>query len=101
MTVGTFLIAITSPCVNYEYLFKKFRKPKIDMKKCFKKCDVYENDDICCICLAEYDNTTLESKTCGHMFHSYCITEWVKMDNFECPLCKKNFDKSRDIIDVL
>jgi hypothetical protein len=43
-------------------------------------------DDFCSICLAEFDETTVQSNTCGHCFHSECIKEWVARKD-TCPNC--------------
>ncbi len=46
----------------------------------------------CCICLSEIKkgkNTIL--LPCKHMFHSKCITDWLKSNN-TCPMCRKEID---------
>jgi hypothetical protein len=99
---GGCCIVATSPCINYQRLYKRFKKPKVNMKRCFKTCnDVNVCVDVCCICLMEYDNTTIQSKMCGHKFHSDCIKTWILNDKENCPLCKTTFEKEQVIIEVM
>ena len=44
----------------------------------------------CLICLKEFFNGEMvqELKNCQHIYHSPCITEWLKNEKF-CPICKK------------
>lgn len=97
-------IVLTTPCIDYERLCKRFKKPKVNMKRCFEKYEdvsEVEDVDVCCICLMEYDNTTIQSKMCGHKFHNNCIKTWILNDKENCPLCKKSFQKDQVIIDVM
>lgn len=43
---------------------------------------------ICCICLASYnDNDELKKLPCSHFFHASCVDTWLRIKAF-CPLCK-------------
>ena len=49
-----------------------------------------KNQNICSICLHEYENEDKISITqCKHVFHNSCIKEWGHYKQ-ECPLCKNN-----------
>jgi hypothetical protein len=89
---GCFVICI-SPFIHIE-----FYKKVVDIKNGFDKCKDYEKNDICCICISEYDNTTITSKNCNHKFHSKCIKTWISNNKSTCPLCKSEFDKKKKII---
>lgn len=89
---GCFMVCI-SPFINIE-----FDKQVVDIKNGFDQCKDYEKTDMCCICISEYDNTTITSKTCNHKFHLNCIKKWISNNKSTCPLCKTEFDKKKKII---
>ena len=47
-----------------------------------------EPDDVCGICLCDFDETSLPI-TCGHKFHTTCISKWLRIKH-NCPLCKED-----------
>lgn len=49
--------------------------------------------DICTICNENIAPETIFLTTCGHGFHSNCITTWLGA-NQTCPLCRKQLDKN-------
>jgi hypothetical protein len=89
---GCFMICI-SPFIHIE-----FDKKVVDIKNGFDECKDYEKNDTCCICISEYDNTTITSKTCNHKFHLNCIKKWIYNNKSTCPLCKTEFYKKKKII---
>jgi hypothetical protein len=89
---GCFIVCI-SPFIHIT-----FDKKVVDIKNGFDECKDYEKNDTCCICISEYDNTTITSKTCNHKFHSKCIKTWISNNKSTCPLCKSEFDKKKKII---
>jgi hypothetical protein len=49
---------------------------------------IYDSSKSCSICLNDYyDGEDVSALKCKHIFHSKCISGWIK-DNNECPLCK-------------
>ena len=42
----------------------------------------------CPICLNTVNKTQQHTLSCGHVFHTECISKWVK-DNMNCPMCRK------------
>lgn len=45
-------------------------------------------DSWCCICLEFYENgDQVKYLRCNHIFHQYCIDEWLYY-SCQCPLCK-------------
>lgn len=52
-----------------------------------------ENDDmtdpLCAICLTDIWSRPVGELSCGHRFHSHCVTDWLrKAPRPTCPLCK-------------
>jgi hypothetical protein len=45
----------------------------------------------CSICLEDYGNLNAVSKTktCGHLFHTQCLKNWLQV-NRNCPLCRQD-----------
>jgi hypothetical protein len=41
----------------------------------------------CCICLDNLQNDKLSTASCGHVFHSKCMSKFIKKDD-RCPLCR-------------
>ena len=48
------------------------------------------NDNICIICLAEYDNKfhVLKKLKCNHTLCESCFNQWYKIKE-SCPICRK------------
>ena len=61
---------------------------------------------ICKICLEEASDARVT--VCGHIFCEACIFQWIRSNSgvnnptpiFNCPVCRKSLDKSKDIIVV-
>ena len=50
--------------------------------------DPNSDENKCMICMMEYEEgDQLKTLTCFHKFHSDCIKEWFKRQNF-CPICR-------------
>jgi predicted nucleic acid-binding Zn finger protein len=64
-----------------------------------------ETDDVCCICLEEFEedpnNISNElfnnasfpltfCETCSHVFHKECLKIWIKHSSGSCPQCRKH-----------
>lgn len=46
--------------------------------------------DKCSICISDMElDEELISLSCGHIYHSPCISEWVKFKS-KCPICRGN-----------
>ena len=47
-------------------------------------------DNLCIICLAEYDNKfhIMKKLKCRHTLCEYCFNKWYKIKEF-CPICRK------------
>ncbi|KAF8033274.1 hypothetical protein BT93_D2009 [Corymbia citriodora subsp. variegata] len=60
---------------------------------------VAEEEDVCPICLEEYDEDNPRFITkCEHHFHLSCILEWMERSDI-CPICDKimEFNDSFDL----
>lgn len=54
--------------------------------------DVDIPDNACIVCLEEMrKNDMTKLLTCGHLFHSACITEWLVCHKAVCPLCRYDY----------
>jgi hypothetical protein len=97
--VGGCALVCVSPCLPDGYATNDEKKRSVDFEKCFSRTQALSTD-VCCICLVEHDQNTSQSNSCGHMFHSQCIKEWIGNNHSACPLCKQEFGKSRIVIAV-
>ena len=49
--------------------------------------DQEEEEDVCPICLEEYDDSNPAAETlCNHKFHLQCAMEWAQRSD-DCPVC--------------
>ena len=35
---------------------------------------------------------------CGHFFHSLCLSDYIKLEKYECPICKTNINQDLEEI---
>ncbi|XP_028767440.1 probable E3 ubiquitin-protein ligase RHB1A isoform X2 [Neltuma alba] len=63
---------------------------EIELQKLDEPVILAEEEDVCPICLEEYDdeNPKLNTK-CDHHFHLACILEWMERSE-NCPVCDKD-----------
>ena len=47
---------------------------------------------ICSICLRHENAGTIKTKCCHQRFHLKCLDQWVKQENFTCPVCRDGDD---------
>ena len=66
-----------------------FSKSSFANHKCVDK-DKY--NDICCICQQNLKTSRLHTTVlkCGHLVHHECLNEYLKSNQYQCPLCKKS-----------
>lgn len=71
------------------------RKPMIELdSNIHKEIDVSEETkgENCVICSSDFEiEEKLIKLTCNHLFHSKCISEWVKYKS-ECPICRNKVE---------
>jgi len=49
--------------------------------------DIFEAGEHCPVCMSEYEvGEVLRTLSCGHCFHSDCITHWLTTSSTKCPL---------------
>ncbi|CAI9770461.1 unnamed protein product [Fraxinus pennsylvanica] len=70
----------------------------LDLPECqFQDLDLSKNgeddrgiEEICSICLMEFENEDLVNKlpNCKHIFHIHCIEKWLDRNQFTCPMCR-------------
>lgn len=59
--------------------------------------ETVETAESCTICLEEYElGDLLRRLPCGHIFHARCIDHWLTTRSTSCPLCREDFDPSKD-----
>jgi len=44
-------------------------------------------ENSCPICLNNYDSADFLKTPCGHVYHQYCLEEWLQQKS-ECPTCR-------------
>jgi hypothetical protein len=94
------LFIFLHPCIpsNVTNFFER-KHGQVKFQKCFTKL-LSEPDDVCCICLVEFDNSTYKSNVCDHIFHMNCIQKLILNDHKNCPLCKQEFGPCKIIYKV-
>jgi hypothetical protein len=87
-------------------LFKRvlsIRHSNYAMNEYFRAGNCIYNEEQCCICLQDFkssNQTTKQSKSCGHSFHKECIKDWIVLGHKECPLCKARFSQDEVVVVV-
>ena len=72
----------------------KTQEKKPNIKLCIEGCIVNNDmkDENCTICVTKYQiGENITELTCKHIFHTECISEWVKYKS-ECPVCRQSID---------
>ncbi|XP_020244539.1 E3 ubiquitin-protein ligase ATL4-like [Asparagus officinalis] len=49
-----------------------------------------EDEELCAICLEEYEGQLLRTLTCTHKYHATCIDRWLS-SNRTCPQCRRRY----------
>ena len=75
-------------------LLKYFNRNKVEIKINFNRYFIdnmidIEDEDLCSICLSNFDDKDVKILKCNHFFHNECIIEWLKVKEI-CPNCKVN-----------
>lgn len=67
-----------------------YRNQVINFDKYFinNKIDI-EDEDLCSICLSNFDDKDVKILKCNHFFHNDCIIKWLQVKEI-CPNCKVN-----------
>ncbi|XP_054825741.1 probable E3 ubiquitin-protein ligase RHB1A isoform X1 [Prosopis cineraria] len=76
--------------VQSELELDSAKDSEIELQKLEEPVILAEEEDVCPICLEEYDaeNPKLSTK-CDHHFHLACILEWMERSE-SCPVCDKD-----------
>ena len=74
-------------------IIKKANEPKPEIKALkvghhFTNVKVNDLEDVCSICLSEFDSSCVQSNKCSHTFHLGCIQDWLVLGKDTCPNCK-------------
>ena len=96
ITVFTFLWFISVIfCIFNKYWncfmrCKEQYKMYIERKK-LNKYIIHENiNDICPICIENFEKETIVRLDCNHVYHKDCLEMWIiNNNNDECPYCRK------------
>ncbi len=73
---------------NNKPICYSIHESKIDALKTFMVVDNHHHEN-CSICSEIYQfRTIIKVLTCGHVFHSTCINQWLHAHN-TCPLCRQ------------
>ena len=69
----------------------KFSKMKNKINNQNEKVEEKKDDNICIICLCQYDNKFHKIKTlkCNHTLCENCFNQWYKVKE-SCPVCRRN-----------
>jgi hypothetical protein len=100
-SVGLFLVFIII-LILYQILMELFcrlnfffKKEKIVnqlIKDWFVGRIDFEKNEVCCVCLVEFNDNVVKSKTCRHYFHRECIFSCIENHINQCPICKEKFN---------
>lgn len=69
--------------------------------------NIITQQEICSICLETIASKSKIKTTCCHLFHTKCLTEWVRQDKDTCPNCRISLDVdllvrlNRDVIEYI
>ena len=86
---------------SLSYYKTQEKKPNVTL--CSPKqiiCTNEHKEECCAICKENFElEENIITLTCSHIFHSDCISEWIKYKS-ECPVCRKPIE-TKDIDDDL
>ncbi|CAH9124899.1 unnamed protein product [Cuscuta epithymum] len=70
---------------GFDGIVQNFKLPVI----AFGEDSTMEESQCCCICLGEYEmeDELQQLPPCKHIFHSHCISHWLR-SNSTCPICR-------------
>ena len=80
-----------------KFIQKKYRNCKYKIIRCCSYTGVTD-ENICVICCSTIINNSC-ILTCGHKFHSDCISKWKHIKN-DCPICRQKIDIICDNITI-
>tara|TARA_R110001599_G_scaffold350630_1_gene581062 strand:+ start:151 stop:507 length:357 start_codon:yes stop_codon:yes gene_type:complete len=88
---GLLLFACCSICTSKLNRYIKNKETIISNDNPLTENLYMETDnEECCICLQPFIyNSKISSLQCGHIYHTECISEWIKRNN-TCPSCRIN-----------
>ena len=95
------LLKTSECCKNKECLqcyggvFKKASPTELASRDIFvqPKSLKKDTDTTCAICLASFAKHKFVWKlSCNHYFHYNCIEKWSDLENYTCPLCRKEYE---------
>ena len=83
-------------CIKcYGGVFKKASPTELASRDIFvqPKSLKKDTDTTCAICLASFAKHKFVWKlSCNHYFHYNCIEKWSDLENYTCPLCRKEYE---------
>jgi len=91
----TFLVVISVWVFNHRYKSDSDTHDNILREKShfFESCET--RGEKCTICLSKKNNTgMIQFKKCKHVFHRYCIYEWINTRSsvcVQCPCCREPY----------
>ena len=76
-----------------EKVERRIRLMELKMKQ-LKFCNIKNENKLssCSICFEEFnDDAIVRETSCKHLFHNYCLMEWIKrkIDAPDCPYCRQ------------
>jgi len=95
------LLKTSECCKNKECLqcyggvFKKASPTELASRDIFvqPKSLKKDTDTTCAICLVSFATHKFVWKlSCNHYFHYNCIEKWSDLENYTCPLCRKEYE---------
>lgn len=84
---GIFILKMLNLIIYYKYERNRL-KPNIILTHTYTGKYKYLLNDSCIFCLEDFKDGDQNSvfKSCGHVFHTYCIIKWIKKRS--CPCCR-------------
>ena len=67
---------------------KAEKPPRLKVRDHFHTAANIDQNDLCSICLCEFDSSSVQANKCCHYFHSKCIRDWLDLGKDTCPNCK-------------
>lgn len=86
---------------QFTRLKSEYKSLRTIYNQVFRKiCLPWNNEEYheCCICISAASEIDAGHLECGHVFHNYCIQQWIETSHLNCPMCRYEFNRSTLVI---